>query len=270
MRRLVFQKWCNEVTSGIHTHPDREHVSKELSHHLEDKYQALVAQGVAPKEATEKAIADMGDPTELTLQLAAAHRPLWGKVYAATQWITAALLLFTLVIYGLHVVHTKYIAPPYEPFDADEVKQLGGEEYLLQTYDPDCAATSDGYYLRISEASLWLVEYTDSAGVLQQTHYCNFQLKTFNMLPWAPEPDFAGWFWAVDDLGNYYYSEHEDSMDQEPSIGVSDYHTGMFTYVHDLWLRPYVSTEASWIELHYDRSGRDIVLRIDLTGGEVS
>ena len=25
---------------------------------------------------------------------------------------------------------------------------------------------------------------------------------------------------------------------------------------------------AQWVELHYDRDGRDIVLRIDLTGGE--
>jgi len=36
----------------------------------------------------------------------------------------------------------------------------------------------------------------------------------------------------------------------------------------DLWLNNFSSQEAQWIELRYDRDGRDIRLRIDLNGGE--
>ena len=35
-----------------------------------------------------------------------------------------------------------------------------------------------------------------------------------------------------------------------------------------MWLSGYVSQEAQWIELRYQRAGRNLVLRIDLEGGE--
>lgn len=267
MRRLIFQKWCNEVTSGIRTHPDRENASKELAHHLEDKYQLLIAEGMNPAAAAEKAVADMGDPLELSLQLASAHPPIWGKLYTYTKWALVVCLCVTTIMYLIFFTLTRYVITTYHEFDPTIV-QLGGDEYLLETYDPSCVDTSDGYLLNVSDASLWLVEMQNSHGEIMRTHYFNVRIDSCTYIPWAEEPDFSEWMWAVDSLGNYYYSEREDSMAQESSIDAKDYHTGMFTYTHNLWLRPYISQEAQWIEVHYDRSGRDIVLRIDLTGGE--
>ncbi len=34
-----------------------------------------------------------------------------------------------------------------------------------------------------------------------------------------------------------------------------------------LWLSGFCSQDADWIELRYDRSGRDVRLRVDLRGG---
>lgn len=42
---------------------------------------------------------------------------------------------------------------------------------------------------------------------------------------------------------------------------------GPFSYTMELWLSNFRSEDADWIEIRYDREGRDIVLRIDLTGG---
>ncbi len=267
MRRLIFQKWCNEVTSGIRTHPDREHASKELGHHLEDKYQELIAAGYEPQAAAEKAVADMGDPIEISLQLAAAHPPLIGTIYKISNWVLVFCLCVTLVFYGIFFLLTRYVNPIYVEYDPTIV-QLGGDEYLLNTYDDTAMDVSDGYLLRAHDPSLWLVRTKNSRKEIFETYYFHVQIASITYLPWAEAPDFSEWMWAVDSLGNYYYSENEDSMDQEPSIDAKDYHTGMFTYTHNLWLRPYVSQDAEWIEIHYDRSGRDMVLRIDLTGGD--
>lgn len=267
MRRLIFQKWCNDVTAGIRTHPDRENASKELSHHLEDKYQLLLSQGLKPKEAAERAVAEMGDPTELSLALAAAHPPLIGKVYTFTKWALVACMSLTLVMYVIFFLLTHYVNPAYKTFDPTIV-QLGGDEYKLSDYDAGAMDVSDGYLLRASDASLWLVRTRNSRGEIFETNYFNIRLDSITYFPWADTPDFASWIWAVDSLGNYYYSERTDSMEQEASIDCREYKTGMFTYTFNLWLRPFISLDAEWIELHYDRSGRDVCLRIDLSGGE--
>lgn len=71
----------------------------------------------------------------------------------------------------------------------------------------------------------------------------------------------------MDDLGNYYCASYE-AAPGVPAVQSSMYHTGPLTYLHDLYLTDYTSQDAQWIELHYDRAGRDLVLRIDLTGGD--
>lgn len=270
MRRLIFHRWCTEATAGIQTNPDREQVSRELFNHIEDHYQALISQGVDPKAAEQQALDAMGDVHELALELAAIHRPLTGKLYIFTKWAMVAFLCMAMVGYGFHFLMTRYVAPAYDKFDSYAVPSLGDNEQQLFSAEPNCFDYSDGYFLSVPRAALWTAEYTDSYGNTKEVFHLNCQLKSFTFIPWAEEPGFARWIWAEDNLGNYYYCRGEDSMASEPSITVKDYHTGMFTYTHDLWLHPYVSQEAQWIELHYDRAGRDIVLHIDLTGGDAS
>lgn len=267
MRRLLFQKWCAEVTAGIHTHPDREQTCTELTHHLDDKYHELLAAGLEPQTAAEQAIAAMGDPRELYHQLNAAHPPLSGLIYNLTKRVLIVLLCVTALTYLLFFTLTHYVFHTYVDFDPSIV-QLGENERQLAVYKSGSFDSSDGYLFWVSDASLWSAQTINSRQEISTTHHLNVRIESLTWVPWAETPDFSEWMWAVDSLGNYYYAEREDSMASEPSVIAKDYHTGMFTYTHNLWLRPCVSMDAEWIEIHYDRSGRDVVLRIELSGGE--
>lgn len=267
MRKLLFQRWCSRAVSGILTSPDRENVSQELYDHLEDAYQSLVAAGIDPKAAQEQAVAAMGSAEELAPQLAAVHRPFWGRLELVCRKALVILSAVTLLLFGFYVLENFFFDPAFQKFDPNAGLSLSGNTQQKLYLEPQCSAASDGYILTVTRASLWERTY-QSQGETRQQDYCNIQIEVFNPLPWADVPDFSKWYWAVDSLGNYYYSAGEDSFDNECSIQATDYRTGLFTTIQDLWLSPCVSQEAQWIELHYDRSGRNIVLHIDLTGGE--
>jgi hypothetical protein len=95
------------------------------------------------------------------------------------------------------------------------------------------------------------------------------RLKVTNPLPWALEQKVLYHIWAVDNFGNRYYNGIMDE-NREPGngyISVMESRQGLTFYRYDLSLHD-ASTDVQWVELHYDRAGRDLVLRIDLTGGE--
>ncbi len=76
------------------------------------------------------------------------------------------------------------------------------------------------------------------------------------------------YFWAVDSQGNYYNSRDEGHYKDEPCVRIGG---GRFSgryqcFDMDIWGIP--SGDIQWIELHYDRDGRNIVLHIDLAGGD--
>ena len=142
---------------------------------------------------------------------------------------------------------------------------MGSNHSIVLRLEPDCSVASDGFYLRIARADLWSSCEDDGTDPRQ---FLNVQIHCTNPLPWAEVPDFHGWIWAVDSLGNYYYSAQEDSNAREPAVSAASYQTGISSHTLDLWLYNYVSLEADWIEFVYDRSGRDVVFHIDLTGGD--
>lgn len=267
MRKLAFQRWCSRAVAGIHTSPDKENVSQELFDHLEDCYQALIADGIEPREAERRAIAAMGDVEELSRSLAAIHRPFWGMLELIFRRTLVILAFITLLSFGFYFLENFFFDPAFHEFDPNAGPSVSGEIRQIRSLEPNCTVSSDGYTITVERASIWERTY-ESLGKTQEYDYCNIQLQVFNPFPWADAPDFSGWYWAQDSLGNYYYSACEDSAANESSIQATDYRTGLLTYIQDLWLSPYCSQEAQWIELHYDRSGRDIVLHIDLSGGE--
>ena len=76
----------------------------------------------------------------------------------------------------------------------------------------------------------------------------------------------------MDSLGNYYYSQYEHFTTteeySEPFLWGNVYRTAPLTYTWDMNLEGYVSQQADWIDLCYDRGGMEFTIRIDLTGGE--
>jgi hypothetical protein len=91
--------------------------------------------------------------------------------------------------------------------------------------------------------------------------------------------------YAVDSLGNYYYSSIDAAHDynftplaqwHSPFVRTccSNYEAGSYSAMHhthantyELLLANYVSVDAEWIELRYDRDGKDYTMRINLPGG---
>ena len=103
----------------------------------------------------------------------------------------------------------------------------------------------------------------------QDTYYFQCRVRVSGLFQWGeldkiPIHDF----WAVDSQGTIYSSFKNDAYSFQPSVSGNLERTGYFSYTLDLWLNNFTSQEAQWIELRYNRDGRDIRLRIDLSGGD--
>lgn len=265
-----FKVWCEKAVSGIIFPPDRKKVYDELMDHVTDHYDALVEQGIDRDTAQMIAVASMGDAEVIAPQLAAIHRPFWGYFLRATR-ILLVLLACAAFLSGIpYLWNTSYSQPRFERYDPYADTYISDQTGITQRMfyaEPNQVAESDGYRLTLTRAAWDHTDFADEESGELDMFY--FQIEIFNPLPWAEDTEMTRWMWAEDSLGNYYYSFHEDgNPSRYPVVVGNRYHTGPFTYTHDMWLSNFCSQEAEWIDLHYDRSGRNIVFRIDLTGGE--
>ena len=73
-----FNEFCGRVCRRVRFRPDRAAITAELTAHLEDHMDALVARGFPPETAARQAVAAMGDPEEIGKELDKSHSPLLG------------------------------------------------------------------------------------------------------------------------------------------------------------------------------------------------
>lgn len=246
---IHFENWCSRAVAQIRFKPDREAVYAELKAHLEDHYDDLLAQGHSQDQARRLALEAMGDPEEIAPQLGQIHKPWLGYAYRVVKWVTIPVCiwaLFLLIAFGGSHLHALLSTAGY-----DSLREEGEGGFYCQ---PDVSDSSDGYRFRVTEAAV------NAEG---DTLYLELQTTYW---PWMPEPGIANYFWAVDNLGNYYACKRDVMYDDVPKV----------TYQGGFYSQGFGSSNlkiihfdgnAQWAELHYDRDGRDIVLRIDLTGG---
>ena len=71
-----FSQFCDQVVRRVRWFPARGSIAAELRAHLEDHAAALMERGTPEEEATQQAVAAMGDPEALGRQLNRAHPPL--------------------------------------------------------------------------------------------------------------------------------------------------------------------------------------------------
>ena len=114
-----------------------------------------------------------------------------------------------------------------------------------------------------------MLYYDDYSEYNMDGYSFRVDVKVSSFFQWAelrriPDDDF----WAVDSLGNVYASYANDGYTWQKALYGSVNGTGFFSHTMELWFSNFCSQDADWIELRYDRSGRDIRLRIDLTGGD--
>lgn len=245
----TFDDWCAQAVSQIRYKPDRQSVSDELKAHLEDHYDALIAQGCSPADAERRAIEAMGSAEDIAPQLGQIHRPWFGYLYSVTKFLAipaCAWAVFLLVAFFGGHIHAVISTANYQSLAAE-----GKNGFYSQ---PNVSADSDGYRFKISEAAV------NAEG---DTLYLELQVIYWF---WKKEPQITGHFWAVDSLGNYYASRAEAQYEDIPKVtyGGGFYSQGFASQNLEI---THLDSTAEWVELHYDRDGRNIVLRIDLNGG---
>lgn len=247
---IDFEDWCCHAVAEIRFKPDREAVFAELKAHLEDHYDDLIAQGHSPEKAKRLALEAMGDPEEIAPQLGAIHKPWLGYIYRIVKWVTIPIFLWAVFLFVAHF--GSHIHALASTADYDSLRSEGEGGFYSQ---PNIADSSDGYRFYITEAAV------NAAG---DTLFLELQsVRWF----WLPEPAVLNHFYAVDSMGNHYASRFQAHYEDVPKVSWGGgYYSQFFTSDH-LEISHFDS-KAEWVELRYDRDGRDIVLRIDLTGGD--
>ena len=265
-----FKVWCEKAAGEIRFRPDREKVYGELLNHIYDHYEDLLEQGIEEETARKMAMEAMGSAEEIAPQLAAIHHPFWGYFLRATE-IFLVLIASLALIFGIRYFwQFSYSQPQYNRYDPYVDTYISDETGVTRRMfyaEPNQTVKSDGYRLTLTRAAWDHTVFSDAT--MNDLDTFHFQIEIFNPLPWAEDTEMTRWMWAEDSLGNHYYTFYESgNYYRSPAVVGNSYHTGPFTYTHDMWMSNFCSQEAEWIDLHYDRSGRNIIFRIDLTGGE--
>ncbi len=267
MANREFIYWCRDAISGIRYWKYRNRVYTELYGHLEDRYEDFLRRGCEPKEAEKKTLESMGNALELAPYLAQIHKPHWAYAAIATRIVATALLFVCLGKSVDFFLDVKLFRPSdvWDPFSR-------GGEVCISHLEPEVSRKASGYTFTVEEAALWRTFYSEPTDKGDYFDSLFLRLKVKNPLPWMREQTAVRNMWAVDSNGTYYKS-FENSLDadndQQPWVSYNVYETGIGTYEYVLNFQD-PSENMEWVELHYDRDGQDLVLRVTLTGGEES
>ena len=278
MDAKTFHDWCNLAVEKIRYLPDREAVYNELKAHMEDRYDAYRELGLTDSEATERTLNAMGDARMIAPQLAEIHRPFWGFAYCFLRTVFKFLLIVVAslsigaVVDALDAIFSSDISStlynPYVEVSFSDDQQISTR---LHHSSPNVSHADSGYKITLTDASHWETYWANPNQTNSEFYYFRFQITCW---PWAEDPTFCDWIWAEDSLGNIYYSDRESLHfynNEEQHIESNSLRITPFTSVCTMRIWDYKASDVDdieWIDLHYDRGGRDMVFRVDLSGGE--
>ncbi|MBE6976302.1 MAG: hypothetical protein E7439_03795 [Ruminococcaceae bacterium] len=267
MEHWKLTQWCTRAVSKIRYTPDRRDVYNELRQHINDRCESFLAQGMGTEEAVNKAVEVMGDPRELAKQLGAIHRPFWGFACSISKWV----MRFAVVIAVLSVLSgtfqflwENYITPSskYDNGFSDSIFSPVEDPSITRTMyaEPNCSVTSDGYTFTATRATALQRTSLYPTGYIDRRHILYIEMKVQKNLRWYPDCWAFDWFWATDSLGNTYSNYRANDLN------CVDYSYNGESSIFQIRLE--TTEKIDWVELHYDRDGRDLVWHIDLTGGD--
>ena len=257
-------RWTQVAASKIKYSPDRSAVTKELQHHLQDRYEEHIAQGLTEEEAVKKVLESMGSAEELADQLAAIHKPFWGYLECVTRYIASGLC-FILLFVGVFVLNSilpdlfeKKSENPYDDFSYYWERD---NSICYLHIEPNISVSSDGYTLTATHFGAWNWRDSPEVGEL-----C-VRLTIQDLTPWEEYYSFIDYIWVEDSLGNRYRSEAEWKP-KTKDLQIYNTQQGLFTTSFDLEITDIPVQDLEWINICYTRDGRDMVIHIDMTGGE--
>ena len=263
-----FYYWCRDAVKKIKYTPDRKKVYAELYSHMQDRYDALIERGCTPAEAEEKTLQAMGSAEELAPQLAAIHRPFWGYTLTLTRLIATAMIFLALG-HGVYYFHEQAMENQQNENEYIFAQGLQGDGAYIQIChtQPDVKASTDGYTFCVTDAEVWRSLLPEEVEDKDYHDRLFLRLEVKNLLPWAPEQRAFEAMWAIDSAGVYHDTIIRETQPPEMGyIGMIKKQKMWNTYTYDLYFSD-TTEDVQWVELHYDRDGRELCLRVDLTGG---
>lgn len=98
------KNWCASATAQIRYKPDRAEVEAELMAHMEDKADALCAQGIPEEELENTVLRSIGSAETIAPQLAALHKP-WLRTCAPPILFSRLTKKLRTVRFGAFLIH---------------------------------------------------------------------------------------------------------------------------------------------------------------------
>lgn len=281
MDNISWKSWAFKACAHIRFKPDRAAVEEELLAHLEDKAEAILREkDLTVYEAEQQALASMGDPDEVGRQLAAVHKPWLGYLWLWSRRVLVVCIVAVIWAAWGFSERTGFgeSAPRWWQDSFGYNEDL--EHYTIMELSPECRDRSGGYTFTVPAAAVQsnkaFVSREEYEGevyeyAVEENTALHLTVRATSLLPSTEGCAAFGDFYAVDDLGNYYWSSNDPEViytwQTLRSLRGNFHATGLWTSEYEAFIAS-VDPAASWVELRYDRDGRDVRLRIDLTGGE--
>lgn len=259
MKKDIFSIWCQTATEKIKYSPDRQAVANELLAHLEDHRDTLVEQGMDEEAAIRETLSAMGSAEEIAPQLGNIHRPFWGYASSLTGAIAAIVLLCALIFTGISTANRTITREEPEYFTKSDLRYSTRIHYDR----PFEVITGEGYLLLINKVAVWEPKYLVEGDTLSGY----IQVKVFR-LPHLDPFEAMSFFYATDGLGTHYQASASYWGIDEPRIDYANVAYLPLSQTFNLEISKIPTDGADWLELHYDRDGRDIAIRINLSGGD--
>ena len=244
-------QWLDAATNRIRFKPDRAAVRAELDAHLEDKIQDLrrIFPNLSAWEATQQALAGMGDPEEIGRELAKLHKPWLGYLWRLSQVVLALALICLggLAALGLWGRLTDTPAPA-SGLEYDRAVSFSG---------PD--ALSAGFYTLQAEGELRYDAGRDT-GMLYVTWHA------FSPLFWEEPAAGVDW-WGEDSLGNFYPSDTQNRFGVRGSNSFQwvcplSWERSGLGWTGENWVEA-VPVDAQWVRLTLDLEEQPITILLE-------
>lgn len=260
MLNSKFDAWCDAATAKIRYWGDRDAVSAELRAHLEDRYDAYVEKGFSHAEATAKALEAMGDAKTIAPQLGKIHSPWLGWILNLVRIVGLTALVGAMIICIYSIPWDLGSVP--QPAQPVNLRSLIHYTWEMTNYeDPAGQARWENYHMQVKEAALIPEGFQFDGPELNV-------LIEITYMPWENGFSVEEEIWAQDSQETVYRPlRYLGEQPDVPCVRCHTHSSGEQGKVF-LWVKlGNFDPDAQWVELRYDRDGRDMVLRIDLTGG---
>lgn len=257
----IVHEWARQAADRVKFRPDRDKVFRELVHHMEDRAEDLRSRGMPEEEAFRAAVESMGDAREVGDQLNAVHKLWLGRLWMMSK-VLVILLVIVTVILTLINWSVWDLRGHYRMQDSYE-EALERATVLYDAEPKGLSAKLDGHTVQVERVSL--VTYGTSG--LDNRILLLLDVKGF--LPWQLGPDLST-AWLVDSHGTVYHG-YGDGYLLSTYTGADIFRVGRTPTAWRYCVQASVfPQDAEWVELRYDRAGRNFVLRIPLAGGEAA